>query len=221
MSIGKVTAYKAVQLLNSDGLSITQKTLSMWKRLEKVKVDEDGKVNFEEVRAFLIESKKHPEKTRVRKKTVKKTDDDKKKQTTKKKNKTESKDDKTLFDKSDKNKDLEKEEIKELHKRKLSGDAWKSYYASQKAEIDLKVARGELIDKSVIEDYVNATFSAHNKRLVNVPEKIVDICIAIVRSKEDDSDARVTLIKKWNKELSNILESEKKEVKRYLRRKVK
>lgn len=221
MAIGKVTAYKAVQLLKSEGLSITQKTLSMWKRLEKVNVDEDGKVDFEEVRKYLIKNKGKTKKRRVRKKVVKKTDDDKNHLITKKKNKTESKEDKTLFDKKPKNKDLEKEEIKELHKRKLSGDAWKSYYASQKAEIDLRVARGELIDRSVIDDYVNATFSAHNKRLVNVPEKIVDICIAIVRSKEDDNDARVMLIKKWKSELSGILDSEKKEVKRYLRRKVK
>jgi len=127
--------------------------------------------------------------------------------------------------KIEKNIPVEKPVEKKDHRQsllliKLKGDAAKSRINAKKAQVDYEVSRGNLLDREILTNYINASISAHNDRILNMPRKLANLCIALVRSNDNDVKARIKLEKIFNVEISGILESEKKEIKKFLRKKI-
>ena len=57
-----LSAYQSVQTLQGAGYKITQKTISLWKKNKKIKVDEKGLVCIEELQKMLKNKKERAQK---------------------------------------------------------------------------------------------------------------------------------------------------------------
>jgi hypothetical protein len=191
------TAYKAVQFLASEDLKTTQKTLSIWKKEGRITVNDLGHINLDEIRKILIDKKNNI--------PVPKPNTNQNKNTQKKKPPVQPK----------------KETIdnKNFALMKVKGDAMRARINAKKAQVDYELSRGSLVEREILTTYINATLSAHNDRILNMPRKLANRCIALVRSNKNDAKARIKLEQIFNQEISGILESEKKEIKKFMRRK--
>ncbi len=194
-----ITAYKAVKLLKAEGLQITEKTISIWKKEKKIKKSETGLICLEEIRDIILNS---PLKNNYNKN--KKLPSSTKKQNNKKNH--AGIDPKLL------------KLLRDFEFQKSKGQAEKALIESKKARLAYRKERGSLISKDFITDYITMVFSSHNERTLALPEKLVDSIISIMKV-NDESTARPKLIERLKEEISNILESENEEIKQRLKKK--
>ncbi|MCK5602842.1 hypothetical protein KAR91_13255 [Candidatus Pacearchaeota archaeon] len=191
------TAYKAVQFLDSEGFKTTQKTLSIWKKEGRIKVNAFGCISLDEIRKILIDKKNN---LPIPKPNINQNK-------------------KTVINKAPAQPKKETADNKNFALIKLKGDAMRARINAKKAQVDYEVSRGNLLERELLTNYINASISVHNDRILNMPRKLANRCIALVRSNKNDAKARIKLEQIFNQEISGILESEKKEIKKFMKRK--
>ena len=101
----------------------------------------------------------------------------------------------------------------------MQGQAHKAVYTSELAKIELEKARGKLIERELIDNYINQAVSMHNDRLLNLPEQLSELCLAISKTESTDAEKLIELKKKWKEEISTILSSEINELHGFLKKK--